>query len=159
MAEFEFDRTVPVAGTADEVWRLITDVPLLVSWISVVHDAREIAPLDRYSAVIQDKVGMFKLRADLDIRFTEVRPGEKIVAHAAGQDRQIGSRITIDGTVLLDPGADATDVRVSGRYAITGNAATLGSSAINRKGDKVIEEFFANLAAGRDSNECSEVDR
>jgi carbon monoxide dehydrogenase subunit G len=36
-------------------------------------------------------------------------------------------------------------VRVSGSYGITGNAATLGSSAIKRKGDKVLEEFFGNL--------------
>lgn len=147
MAEFVFDETVSVSGSPDAVWQLITDVPRLVGWIGVVHEAREIDPLSRYSAVIQDKVGMFKLRADLDIRMTEVDTGKRIVAHAEGQDRQIGSRIAIDAEVLLDPAPSATSVRVSGKYAITGNAATLGSSAIKRKGDKVINEFFEHLSS------------
>jgi carbon monoxide dehydrogenase subunit G len=29
---------------------------------------------------------------------------------------------------------------------VTGRAATLGASSIRRKGDKIIEEFLANLA-------------
>lgn len=147
MAEFEFDETVSIAGAPEAAWDLITDVPRLVDWISVVHDAQELTPLSHYSAVIQDKVGMFKLKAELDIRLTEVDEGKRIVAHAEGQDRQVGSRITIDAEVLLDPAADATSVRVSGRYGITGQAATLGSSAIRRKGDKVIKEFFQHLSS------------
>jgi carbon monoxide dehydrogenase subunit G len=147
MAEFEFDQTVSVAGTPEAVWELITAVSRLVGWISVVHDAQEIVPLSHYSAVIQDKVGMFKLRADLDIRLTEVDEGKKIVAHAEGQDRGVGSRITIDAELLLDPAPSSTSVRVSGKYGITGNAATLGSSAIKRKGDKVIKEFFEHLSS------------
>lgn len=124
---------------------MIIDVPRLVGWISVVHDAQEIERLSHYSAVIQDKAGMFRLRADLDIRLTEVDEGKKVVAHAEGQDRQVGSRITIDAEVLLDPEPSSTTVRVLGKYGITGNAATLGSSAIKRKGDKVINEFFEHL--------------
>ena len=147
MAAFEFDRTVSVSGTPDAVWGLITDVPRLVGWISVVHDAREIQPLQQYSAVIQDKVGMFTLRADLDITMSEVVEGKRIVARAEGQDRQVGSRITIDAEVVLDAGPSSTDVRVSGSYEITGNAATLGTSAIRRKGEKVVKEFFERLSS------------
>src|SRR3954453_21601798 len=145
MAEFAFDRTVEVTGGPESIWELITDVSRLVSWIGVVHNAREIAPLEKYSAVIADKVGMFKLNADLNIRFTDVRVSELIIARAEGKDRQLGSRITINGEVQLDPRPSTTTVRVSGSYGITGNAATLGSSAIKRKGDKVLEEFFGNL--------------
>jgi len=36
-------------------------------------------------------------------------------------------------------------VTVTGRYEITGRIATLGSGAIRKKGDKVLEEFFTNL--------------
>ena len=147
MAAFEFDRTVSVSGTPDAVWGLITDVPRLVEWISVVHDAREIQPLKQYSAVIQDKVGMFTLRADLDITMSEVDEGKRIVARAEGQDRQVGSRITIDAEVVLDAGPSSTEVRVSGSYEITGNAATLGTSAIRRKGEKVVKEFFEHLSS------------
>lgn len=147
MAEFDFEQTVQVNGTPDEVWALITDVPRLVGWISVLEDARTIEDLAHYTAVIQDKVGMFKLRADLDIRVTEKVQGERIVVHAEGEDRQVGSRILIDATVTMSPGPDATDVRVGGRYSISGSAATLGLSTIRRKGDKVVKEFFQHLSS------------
>ncbi|MFI6348629.1 CoxG family protein [Streptomyces sp. NPDC050560] len=149
MAEFEFDETVSLAAAPEVAWDLMTDVPRLTRWISVVHDARELEPLRHYTAVIQDKVGMFKLRAELDITLTGVDEGKRVVAHAEGQDRQVGSRITVDAEVLLEAAEDgtATDVRVHGRYAITGNAATLGSSAIRRKGDKVVKEFFQHLGS------------
>lgn len=147
MAEFTFDRTVEVVGTAESVWNLITDVNRLVSWISVIHDAQEIRPLEKYSAVVQDKVGMIKLNADLSIHFTEVQVNGRIIARADGRDRQLGSRITIKGEMHLESRPATTTVRVTGSYGITGNAATLGSSAIKRKGDKVLEEFFTNLEA------------
>lgn len=151
MASFEFDRTVSIPGSPEVAWGLITDVPRLVDWISVVHDAKELQPLQQYSAVIQDKVGMFTLRADLDITLSEVDDGKRIVAHAEGQDRQVGSRITIHAEVLLEAEPESTNVRVNGNYEITGSGATLGSSAIRRKGEKVINEFFLHLAADSSS--------
>ncbi|QWF22728.1 SRPBCC family protein [Nocardioides sp. LMS-CY] len=149
MAEFDFEQTVQVNGTPDEVWSLITDVPRLVGWISVLHDATTVAELAHYRAVMQDKVGMFKLKADLDIRVTEKTEGQRIVVHAEGEDRQVGSRIVIDATVTMSPGESATGVTVAGRYGISGSAATLGSSTIRRKGDKIVQEFFTNL--GKDA--------
>ncbi|HET6153970.1 MAG TPA: SRPBCC domain-containing protein [Marmoricola sp.] len=147
MAEFEFEKTVEVAGTADEVWALITDVPRLVGWISVLDDARTIEELARYTAVIQDKIGMFKLRADLDITIVDKTMGERIVMHAEGEDRQVGSRIVIDAVVALTSAEGTSSVRVQGKYGVSGSAATLGSSTIRRKGDKIVEEFVKNLLA------------
>jgi carbon monoxide dehydrogenase subunit G len=115
----------------------------------VLHDASTIEELSHYRAVMQDKVGMFKLRADLDIRVTEKAEGQRIVVHAEGEDRQVGSRIVIDATVTMSPGESATGVTVAGRYGISGSAATLGSSTIRRKGDKIVQEFFTNL--GKDA--------
>jgi carbon monoxide dehydrogenase subunit G len=146
MAAFEFDRTVEVEGGPSVAWAMITDVPRLVGWISVLDDAQEIDPLRKYTAVIQDKVGMFKLRADLAIEVSDVEEGRRIVVEATGQDRQVGSRILIRADVVLDPKPAATAVRVAGSYEITGNAATLGSSTIRRKGEKVLAEFFDHLS-------------
>lgn len=147
MAEFEFGQTVQVQGTPEATWALITDVPRLVGWISVLNDAETVEELAHYTAVIQDKVGMFKLRADLDIRVTEKVEGERIVGHAEGEDRQVGSRVVIDTTVAMTPAEGVTVVTVSGSYSISGSAATLGASTIKRKGEKVVKEFFDHLRA------------
>ena len=64
---------------------------------------------------------------------------------AAGEDRQIASRISATIDLGLSPRGEGTEVTVTGRYEITGRIATLGSGPIRKKGDKVLEEFFANL--------------
>jgi carbon monoxide dehydrogenase subunit G len=63
----------------------------------------------------------------------------------SGEDRQVASRISATLDLAVQPQGDATDVVVSGRYEITGRIATLGSGAIRKKGDKVLEDFFGNL--------------
>lgn len=146
MATFPFDRAVEVPGGPDAAWVTFTDVPRVVSWISVVEDAQEIERLSRYKAVLKDKIGMFALRADLDISVSDVVEGGQLRAHADGQDRQVGARIVIDALIELTPSDGGTRVRVSGNYDVTGRAATLGASSIKRKGDKVVDEFFVNLS-------------
>jgi carbon monoxide dehydrogenase subunit G len=142
---YAFDRKLHVPGAPTAAWATFTDVERVVGWISVVEDARELDHLARYTAVLQDKIGMFALRADLDITVSDVVDGRRLTAHAEGQDRQVGARIVIDGTVELEDAQDGTQVRVAGSYDVTGRAATLGASSIRRKADKVLDEFFASL--------------
>jgi carbon monoxide dehydrogenase subunit G len=147
VATFAFDREIDVSGDSATTWATLTDVPRVVGWISVVEGAEELEPLSRYTAVLKDKIGMFALRADLDITMSDVVEGRRLRGHADGQDRQVGARIVIDGLIELTPDGAGTKVRVSGSYDVTGRAATLGASTIRRKGDKVIEQFFGNLSA------------
>ena len=63
----------------------------------------------------------------------------------SGEDRQIASRISATLDLAVAPSDTGSDVVVKGRYEITGRIATLGAGAIRKKGDKVLEDFFANL--------------
>ena len=144
MPRSEFRRELTVLASPDETWKRLTDVPLLVSWVSVVEDATEIEPLGRYSAVLMDRLGPFKLRADLDIVVTDVTPGRAISFRASGEDRQVGSRLVIEATMDIEPREpDGTTARFSGFYEVTGRVASMGSGTINKKADKIMGEFFA----------------
>ena len=147
MAHEDFSRSFAVPASALSTWATMTDVEQLISWISVLEDASTVEPLDRYRAVLQDRLGMFALRADLEILVTEHTEPTFIVATAEGEDRQVGSRIRVDVRLELDERQDGgeTHLTVSGRYEVTGRVATLGSSTIRRKADKILEEFFTNL--------------
>jgi carbon monoxide dehydrogenase subunit G len=147
MAEFTFDEIVELPLPSTSAWTLMTDVPRVVSWIKVLSEVRELERLSSYAAVISDKVGMFSLRADLDIVVRDVQEPERLVFHAEGSDRQLGSRITIDVAVELDERETGSAVHVSGQYEITGQAATLGSSQIRRKGERVLAEFLGSLGS------------
>lgn len=145
MPAVTFDRTIRVAAPQSEVWRVITDVPLVASWVTVVDDVHEQEALVRYDAVLADRVGPFKLSADLDVDVKKVDAPHSIEVAADGEDRQVASRIVIGATVALDMDGAGTAIHVSGQYEVTGRVATLGASMIKSKGEKILDEFFGAL--------------
>jgi carbon monoxide dehydrogenase subunit G len=138
----EFQETVRLAGARGPVWAIVSDVPTVLSWISIIGEAEEVEPATRYRALLQDRMGPFKLRADLDIEIGERVEGELIRARGDGEDRQIGSRLIIDVALALSDDGDGTAVDVRGSYEVTGRPATLGASSIRKKAAKVLSEFF-----------------
>lgn len=145
MPRSEFGRELTVSAAPAQAWATLIDVPVLVSWISVLEQAEELAHLEKYSAVLLDRLGPFKLRADLAITLSDVRTEEHVTVHAEGEDRQVGSRLVVDATLDLAPSDDGgTAVRVAGVYEVTGKVAAMGGGTINKKAEKIIGEFFAN---------------
>jgi uncharacterized protein len=138
----ELSRTVTVAAPPSRVWDALLDVRRVAGWLPIVRDVRETAP-DRYAALLQDRIGPFSLKADLAISRTADRPRMRV--DASGEDRQVGSRITANVDLAVADADGGTSVAVSGGYDITGRIATLGAGAIRKKGEHVLEEFFANM--------------
>jgi carbon monoxide dehydrogenase subunit G len=136
---------VRVESTPESVWTVITDVSLVASWVTVVDDVWERESLSAYDAVLADRVGPFKLSADLDVDVVEVDEPTAIRVRADGEDRQVASRIQIDATVALSSVDRGTEIHVSGMYEVTGKVATLGASMIRAKGEKILDEFFGSL--------------
>jgi uncharacterized protein len=141
----EFHETVRLPGAPDAVWATVSDIPTVLSWISIVGAATEVAPPAQYAAVLEDRLGPFKLRADLRIAVQERREGELIRAHADGEDRQIGSRLIVDVELAVRAADGGTEVDVSGAYEVTGRPATLGAGSIRKKASRILDEFFASV--------------
>ncbi|MQA76748.1 MAG: hypothetical protein GEU88_21055, partial [Solirubrobacterales bacterium] len=118
--------------------------PRLVDWISIVDDAQEIERLARYTAVLMDRIGPFKLRADLDITVDEVREPHRIHVRAAGEDRQVGSRLVVDAVLEIEPDASGAHVRAGGTYEVTGRVAAMGGGTIRKKAERILDNFFGN---------------
>ncbi len=145
MPAASFSRELQLAKPAQLCWATLIDVPTLVSWISVLDEAREIEPLRRYDAVLTDKVGPFRLRADLDITVSDIQPGSRARLRACGEDRQVGSRITVEAEARLVDGRAGASLVVRGSYEVVGRVATLGAGTIRKKADKLMDEFFRNV--------------
>ena len=139
-----FHETVRMAGDRDAVWRTVSDIPTVLSWISIVGEAGEVELGQRYRAVLEDRLGPFKLRADLDIAVQDRVEGERIAARGEGEDRQIGSRLIVDVALALREEDGGTVVDVQGAYEVTGRPAALGASSIRKKAAKILSEFFAS---------------
>jgi uncharacterized protein len=146
MPSVDFSRDILVPATPTSVWETVTDVERIASWVSVVGAVVEVERLARYSAVLADRLGPFKLSADLAVEVTEIEDGRSIAFVADGEDRQVASRIRIAAALNLVPTDAGTSVVVGGMYEVTGRVASLGASMIRSKGDKILEEFFAAIA-------------
>ena len=143
MATHSFSRTLATTSDASTCWAVLTDVSRVAGWVTVVGEVNEIEPLAQYSTVLTDKVGPFKLKADLDVKVPEVEAPHRIHITAAGEDRQVASRIAIDATLeIKGAGTEGAEVDVSGSYSVTGRVASMASSQVKRKADKILEEFF-----------------
>ncbi|MQA81671.1 MAG: hypothetical protein GEV10_24860 [Streptosporangiales bacterium] len=144
------ERRLELVAPVERVWATVTDVERLVSWISVLHSARELERLSSYTATLEDRLGPFRLRADLDVRVTDVVEPRTITIRADGEDRQVGSRIAVAGTLKLSEMEHMTLLAIIGEYEITGKAASLGSSSIRKKANMIVAEFCARAAAELD---------
>ncbi|CAN5387471.1 hypothetical protein BH10ACT9_BH10ACT9_54610 [soil metagenome] len=148
MPRTEFHRDLPVKTAPADAWNALVDVPRLVGWASIVEDAVELEPLSKYTAVLMDRLGPFKLRADLDVTVSDVVEGESLKVKAIGEDRQVGSRLLVLATMLVRREEHGSTIVVDGVYEVTGKVASMGPGTINKKAQKVLDDFFG--AAGGD---------
>jgi carbon monoxide dehydrogenase subunit G len=142
-----FSRRLIVASASDKVWGTLLDIPRIASWVTIVGSVQEVQPLQRYRAVLEDRMGPFRLRADLDIEVLELEQGSHIRATAAGEDRQVGSRIAVEGVLRTAPEGGGTTISIEGSFEVTGRVATLGAGSIRKKANRILEDFCTQAAA------------
>jgi carbon monoxide dehydrogenase subunit G len=144
----EFAETLVLQAPPARVWETVSDIATVLSWISIVEDVEEVEPEERYRIVLVDKLGPFKLRADIDVGVTERIEGRSIRARGDGEDRQIGSRLIIEVAMALAEDGAGTKLDVSGSYEVTGRPAALGAGSIRKKASAILSEFFASAERG-----------
>jgi carbon monoxide dehydrogenase subunit G len=140
----DFAKTLRLDAGPDAVWDAVNDVRRVASWVSIVREVRDIDPPRRYATLLEDRLGPFAMRADLDI--TVEREGRQMRVTASGEDRQVASRISATIELAVAPDGTGTSLAVTGRYEVIGKVATLGAGAIRKKGDKILQEFFDSAA-------------
>lgn len=157
MASESFERTQHVSADVARCWEVLTDVEQLASWVTVVHDVHEISRLERYTAVLQDRLGPLKLRAALDVRVEVVDDGSQVRVRASGRDAQVSSQINVDATLLLQPDGEGTTVVTAGTYQVVGRVASMGGGIIRKKADHILEEFFTHAQGTLDGGVAAPV--
>jgi carbon monoxide dehydrogenase subunit G len=149
----DFAKTIRLDAGADAVWDAVNDVRRVASWVSIVREVRDVDPPRRYAALLEDRLGPFAMRADLDLTVERDAggalangDGRRMRVTASGEDRQVASRISATIELAVEPDGAGTSLGVTGRYEVTGKVATLGAGAIRKKGDKILQEFFDSAA-------------
>ena len=108
----EFVQRIAVAATPAKVWALLWDITRMATCIPGCQDAREIEAHKRYSAVVGERVGPFKVTFPLEIEVLEAVDGQRLRAAATGKDPAIGSSMKmaldlsiaeVDGQTVREP--------------------------------------------------------
>ena len=147
MATANFSRQLTVTASPEQTWTVLTEVDRLASWVGIVQDVVELSRLEKYSAVLMDRVGPFKLRADLEISVNVVRDAQEVEVEASGRDRVVDSRIAVRARLRVSPAEHAgATIATEGRYEVTGRVASMGSGVIQKKADRILADFFSKAA-------------
>jgi len=141
----DFAKTIRLDANPDAVWAAVNDVHRVASWLSIVREVRDVEPPRRYAALLEDRLGPFAMRADLDLT-VEREQARHMRVSAAGEDRQVASRIAATIELAVEPDGAGTSLAVTGKYEVTGRVATLGAGAIRKKGDRILQEFCDNAS-------------
>lgn len=139
-----FEETFELAAPPAAVWTTVSDIPTVLSWISIVESVEELEADRRYLVVLADRLGPFKLRADVTVAVTARESGRSIRARGDGEDRQIGSRLIVEVAMTLAEREGGTTLHVGGSYEVTGRPASLGAGSIRKKASTILSEFFAS---------------
>ena len=115
MAQESFERTLEVYASRSTAWALLIDMDRVTSWVSVIGAVRQVQPLALYYVVLADRLGPFRLRADLTVSVSNVEEPVTLDVHVQGEDRQIASRIEVFATLNLRALETTTLIDVRGQ--------------------------------------------
>jgi len=135
------EREVIIAAPRDAVWDFLWDVPRLAAYIPGVKEVRTVEERRKYTAVVAEKVGPFKVQFPLEIEVVEVQAPERLRARANGRDAAVDGLVKVELDVAVTPAEGGTTLRLAADISVLGKLGTLGHSVIVRKGTDVVERF------------------
>jgi carbon monoxide dehydrogenase subunit G len=136
-----FEKQVEIQAPKEKVWNFIWDVDRFIACVPGCKEANTLEAGKRYSAIIVEKVGPFRVEFPTVIEVLEREELTRIKAQASGADNKIGSRMKIDLDVNLKGEGAQTTLGFIANVDILGKLAALGHGIIKRKADQVLDEF------------------
>ena len=137
----QFEKQVEILAPRQKVWNFIWDIDRFIACVPGCKDAKTVEEGKRYTAIMTEKVGPFKVEFPTTIEVLERVELTRIKAQATGTDNKIGSRMKIDLDVNLREQENKTIVEFVAGVDILGKLAALGHGIIKRKADQVLDEF------------------
>lgn len=140
----DFSRTVPVAGSTDELWDLTRDVEAVAGCIPGVRDLAMAGP-GEFTCLLVQQVGSVKAKFALRTRLETDEASRTVTAVSSGQDRGLGSSVRATQRFAVSPAGDGAEVAIQADVQITGRIATFGHRIIAAKAEQVTVEAIRNV--------------
>ncbi len=143
----EFAMSLEVALPPAALWAVLTDVAQVSQCIPGCEEVEEVERLARYTAVVKQKIGPFRMEVPAEIVVEEVCEPSLVRTRASGRDRITGTTLAVTLVVTLVPADVGSVLEVAAVVDVQGRLATLGLAIIKRKAERNFEEFEQRLKA------------
>jgi len=142
-----FEREFIVPLPPEAVWAMLWDIERMVGCVPGCAGATVVEEKRRYKASIVEKVGPFKLDIPLEIEIGAIDAPRSMRMRAVGKDKRIGTEVTWDLGLDLEPQGGQTQCRMSIDAEVVGRLVSLGQGVIKLKGNQTITRFADSLLA------------
>lgn len=137
-----------LAHPPERVWLTMVDIPRIAACIPGCEQVEEQEHLARYSAVMKQKVGPFRLEVPAEITVSEHREPCLVRARATGTDKFTRTTLGVELDVALAPDdASGCLLSICASLQVAGRLASLGYSMIKKKADENFAEFEKRFRA------------
>ena len=130
----DFSRTVTVAGSTDELWKLTREVKAVAGCIPGIRDLDMTGPAE-FTCLLVQQVGSVKASFALRTRLETDEASHMVTAVSSGQDRVLGSSVKATQRFVLSPAGEGAEVAIQADVQITGRIATFGHRIIAAKAE------------------------
>lgn len=139
----EVTKVTDVGAPAAKAWDFIRDVPRLSGCLPNVGELAVLEPDRRYSAVVSDKLGPFRLQVPIQIEVRSIDEPREIVAELTGNDSRGQARVrgALQATIEARGDGAGTVITLGMRMEVLGRLAALGAGPMRRRADEIFNEF------------------
>jgi carbon monoxide dehydrogenase subunit G len=137
--DFRMDAELPNAPA--KVWPVMVDIGRIATCIPGLEKIEEHEKLKRYSAVMKQKIGPFKLEVPAEITVEAHQEPDFVSARAFGKDKFTGTTMDVVLNVRLAPSGCGSRLDVEATLQVAGRLASLGYAIIKKKAEENFAEF------------------
>ena len=153
---------VVLSAKPEAIWPIFFDVGRIAGLIPGCEQVEEKEPLTRYSALMRQKIGPFKLEMPAEIQVEEMCAPLRVSARAKGRDKYTGTTLDVLLEVELErlgagvgaagagagvDGDGGTRLTVASTMLVAGRLASLGYPVVKKKAEEIFVEFEKRLRA------------
>ena len=147
-----FEQRIEVQADIAKVWGFLWEVERLARCLPGCQEVREIEPQQKYEVVVEQRIGPFKARFEMDVNVEEREIERKVRLLAIGKDKKLGASTRAELEVQME-GMDSggTALQITADIQVIGKIASLGQVAIKRKAQDIVERFAKAIAVELES--------
>ena len=128
---FRIDAMLP--GGAQRIWQVFFDVRRIAGLIPGCENVAEEEPLATYSAVMNQKIGPFRMSVPTRIVVEERKEPSYVRVRALGRDKYTGTTLDVVLSVALEAAAEGlTRLAVDSTMQVSGRLAALGYPVVKK---------------------------